>query len=153
MSSRSWSEFRINFSQNTTWDLSSRKHWWDLIKFRSILFLSSLILCLSKIVKYLPCPSKWRVELTVWEALFFPVPEEMAYSFFNFLFDILELYKFGLWVSQLGNKDLVSDYIFTSQRESHSIPDMVFLLTLNYHSGLSLQPYFHKGSAWQDLNF
>ena len=115
--------------------------------------LSSLILCLSKTVKCLACLSKWRVELTVWEVLFFSVPEEIAYSFFNFLFDILELYKFGLWVSQLGNKDLVSDYIFTSQRESHSIPDMVFLLTLNYHSGLSLQPYFHKGSAWQDLNF
>ena len=36
------------------------------------------------------------------------------------------------YVSQLGNKDLVSDYIFTSQRESHSVPDMVFLLTFNY---------------------
>ena len=33
---------------------------------------------------------------------------------------------------QLGNKDLVSDYIFTSQRESHSVPDMGFLLTFNY---------------------
>ena len=36
------------------------------------------------------------------------------------------------YVSQLGNEDLVSDYIFTSQRESHSLPDMVFLLTFNY---------------------
>ena len=78
------------------------------------------------------------------EVLFFPVPEEIEYSFSNFLFDILELHKFGLWISQLGNKDLVSDYIFISQRESLSIPDMVVLLTLNYHSGLSLQPYFHK---------
>ena len=153
MSCRSWSEFGINFSQNTAWDLSGRENWLDLINFESILFLSSLILCLSKTVKYLACPSKWRVELTVWEVLFFPVPEEIAYSFFNFLFDILELYKFGLWVSQLGNKDLVSHYIFTSQRESYSIPDMAFLPTLNYHSGLSLQPYFHKEGAWQDLNF
>ena len=130
-------------------DNSSREHWWDLINFESILFLSSLILCLSKTVKYLACPFKWRVELTssVWEVLIFPVPEEIAYSFFNLLFDILELYKFGLWVSQFGNKDLVSDYIFTSQRESHSIPDMVFLLTLNYHSGLSLQLYFYKVGA------
>ena len=39
------------------------------------------------------------------------------------------------YVSQLGNEDLVSDYIFTSQRESHSLPEMGFLLTLNYHSG------------------
>ena len=35
------------------------------------------------------------------------------------------------YVSQLGNKDLVSDYIFTSQRESHSVPDMGFLLTFS----------------------
>ena len=39
------------------------------------------------------------------------------------------------YVSQLGNKDLVSDNIFNSQRESHFLPDMGFLLTLNYHSG------------------
>ena len=149
----SWSEFRSNFSQNTAWDISSREHWWDLINFESILILSGLILCLSKTVKYLACPSERRVEPTVLEVLFFPVPEEIAYSFLNFLFDILELYKFGLWASQLENKDLVSHYIFTSQRKCHSIPDMVFLLTLNYHSGLSLQPYFHKVGAWQDLNF
>ena len=36
------------------------------------------------------------------------------------------------YVSQLRNKDLVSDYIFTSQRESHSVPGMDFLLTFNY---------------------
>ena len=36
------------------------------------------------------------------------------------------------YVSQLGNKDLVSDYIFKSQRESHPVPDMGFLLTFNY---------------------
>ena len=53
---RSWSEFKINFSQNTAWDLSRREHWWDLISFESILLLSTLILCLSKTVKYLACP-------------------------------------------------------------------------------------------------
>ena len=83
----------------------------------------------SKILNLSP---KWRVKLTVLQILFSPVPEEIAYSFSNFLFDLLELYKFGLWVSQLGNDDLVSDYIFTSQKKSQSIPDMVFLLTLNY---------------------
>ena len=36
------------------------------------------------------------------------------------------------YASQLGNKDLVSDYIFTFQKESHSVPDMDFLLTFNY---------------------
>ena len=130
--SRSWSEFWINFSKNTAWDLSSREHYWDLINFESILFLSSLVLCLSKTAKYLVCPSKWRVELTVLDILCFPVPEEIAYSFSNFLFDILELHKFGLWVSQFGNKDLVSDYIFTSQRESRSIPDMFFFDNLEF---------------------
>ena len=34
-------------------------------------------------------------------------------------------------MSQLGNEDLVSDYIFASQRESHSVPDMGFLLIFN----------------------
>ena len=36
------------------------------------------------------------------------------------------------YVSQLGKEDLVFDYIFTSQRESHSLPDMNFLLTFDY---------------------
>ena len=50
-------------SVNTAWDLS-REHWWDLINFESILFLHSLIVCLSKTVKYLVCLSKWRAELS-----------------------------------------------------------------------------------------
>ena len=37
-----------------------------------------------------------------------------------------------VYASQLGNEDLVSDYIFTSQRESHSLPYIVFSLTFNY---------------------
>ena len=40
------------------------------------------------------------------------------------------------YVSQLGDEDLVSDYLFTSQRESHSLPDMDFFaipsLTLSH---------------------
>ena len=36
------------------------------------------------------------------------------------------------YASQLGNKDLVSDHIFTSQSESHSVPNMGFLLVFNY---------------------
>ena len=39
-------------------------------------------------LKYLDCPSKWRVELGVWENLFFSVPEEILYMFFSFLCDI-----------------------------------------------------------------
>ena len=36
------------------------------------------------------------------------------------------------YVLQLGSEDSVSDYIFTSQKESHSVPDMGFLPTFNY---------------------
>ena len=72
-------------SINTSWDLS-KEHWWDLITFESILFLYNLIVCIC--LKYLVCPSKWRVELGVWEVLFFSVPEEILYCFFNFLCDI-----------------------------------------------------------------
>ena len=36
------------------------------------------------------------------------------------------------YASQLGNEDLVSDYKFTSQRESHSVLDIDFLLIFNY---------------------
>ena len=36
------------------------------------------------------------------------------------------------YVLQLGSKDSVSDYIFTSQKESHSVPDMGFLPAFNY---------------------
>ena len=36
------------------------------------------------------------------------------------------------YASQLGNDDLVSDYIFTSQKESHSVPNMGILQTFNY---------------------
>ena len=36
------------------------------------------------------------------------------------------------YVLQLGNKVLVSDHIFTSQRESHAFLDTGFLLVFNY---------------------
>ena len=36
------------------------------------------------------------------------------------------------YASQLGKEDLVSDYIFNSLRESHSVPNMGFSITFNY---------------------
>ena len=36
------------------------------------------------------------------------------------------------YVSQLGNQDLVSDYVFTSHRESYPVSDIDFLLTFNF---------------------
>ena len=141
MSSRSWSEFRINFSQNTAWDLS-REHWWDLINFESILFLYSLIVCLSKTLKYPVCPSKCILYIIF-----------SIYLFWN----CINL----TYVSQLGNEDLVSDYIFTSQRESHSVPDMGFLLTFNYfvpfgvieNRFTKINFKYFNGNCWASLSF
>ena len=77
-------------------------------------------------VKYLVQPSTWRVELDVWKAVFFLVPGEIVNSFLNFLFRIFWKSINLVYVSQLGEKDLVYNYVFTSQRESHSGPDMDF---------------------------
>ena len=78
-----------------------------------------MCLCL----KYLVRPSKRRVELGVWEVVFFPVAEEIVSSFFNFLFDIFWNSVNLAYASQPGEEDLVYDYLFTTQREFHSDPD------------------------------
>ena len=55
--------------------------------------------------------------------------------FFNFLFDIFWNSINSAYVSQLGEEDLVYDYLFPPL-ESHSVPDMDFfampLLILSY---------------------
>ena len=58
--------------------------------------------------------------------MFFPVPEEIVYSFFNLLFGIFWKSINLAYVSQLAEKDLVYEYVFTSQRESHFVPNMDF---------------------------
>ena len=85
-----------------------------------------MCLCL----KYLIHPSKWRVELVVWKVLFFSVPEEILYSFFNFLLIFSNSINLA-YVSQLREEDLISDYLFNFQRESHSVSDMYFFATLS----------------------
>ena len=87
-----------------------------------------MCLCL----KYLVCHSKWRVKLDVWEVVLFPVSEEIVYSFFNLFFDIFWNSINLAYVSQLGEEDLVYNYFFTSQRESHSVPDMDFFANLHF---------------------
>ena len=77
-------------------------------------------------LKYLVHPSTWKVELGVWEVVFFPVPGEIVNSFFNFLFGIFWKNINLAYVSQLAEKDLIYDCVFTSQRESHSVTDMDF---------------------------
>ena len=89
-------------------------------------------MCLSKTVKYLVCPSKLTVEVSVWEVQFFPVQRKL-YILFSISFLIFWKSINLAYVSQFGNNDLASDYIFTSQKESHSVPHMgFFLLTFNY---------------------
>ena len=87
-----------------------------------ILFLDTSIMRLC--LKYLDHPSKWRFELGVWEVVFFPVPDEIICSFFNFLFDIFWNSINLAYVTQLGEEDLVYDYPFTSQRESRTVLNM-----------------------------
>ena len=130
---RSWSEFRINFSQNTAWWHLSSERWSDLINFESILFLyTSLVARLSKTVKYLVCPSKCRELCSLSRRLHFFRFQRKLYIVFSISFLMFWNSINLAYVPQLGNKDLVSDYIFTSQRESHSVPDIGFLLTFNY---------------------
>ena len=97
--------------------------------FESILFLYSLIVFLC--LKHLVCLSKPRAELGVWEIVFFSVPKEIVYSFFNFLFDIFWNSINLAYISQLGDDDLVYDYLFISQGESHSVQEMDFFTILS----------------------
>ena len=56
--------------------------------------------------------------------LCFPVPEEVVGSFFDILFG---LNTYLAYVSKLEEEGVaVYNYLFTSQRESHSIPDRDF---------------------------
>ena len=64
--------------------------------------------------------------------LYFFLFQRKLYILFSIFFLIFWNSTNLAYVSQLGNEYLVSDYISTSQRESHSPPDMVFLLTFNY---------------------
>ena len=86
-----------------------------------------MCLCL----KYIVRPFIWRAELGVWEVVLFPVPGKIVYSFFNFLFDIFWNSINLAYVSRLGEEDLVYNYFFASQRESHSVPDMDFFAILS----------------------
>ena len=73
-------------------------------------------------LKYLFHLSKWSVELGVWEVV--KKTEKIVYSFFNFLFDMFWNSINLVYVPQLGEDDLVYDYLYTSQRESHPVRDM-----------------------------
>ena len=75
-------------------------------------------------------PSPPNGEFSWVSGRFFLVPEEIVYSFFNALFDVFWGSIKLAYVSKLGEEGLGYDYLFTSQRETHSVPDMDFLLNL-----------------------
>ena len=95
----------------------------------SILFLYTLIVCLC--LKDLVRPSKWRVELGVWEVAFFPFPDEIVCSFFNFLFDIFWNSTNLAYVTQLGEDDLVCDYLLTLKESLSLFRVWIILLYLH----------------------
>ena len=64
--------------------------------------------------------------------LYFFLLQRKSYILFSITFLIFWNSINLAYVSQLGNEDLVSDCIFTTQRESYSVPDVGFLLTFNY---------------------
>ena len=58
------------------------------------------------------------------------IPEEIVYSLFNFFFDILWNSIYLDYAPKFGWEDLIYNYLFTSQRESHSVPKRNFFLKL-----------------------
>ena len=83
-----WSDLSIKFNQYII--NLSRMHWWVLIIFEFIQFLTqSLIECLC--LKYLRHPSKCRVELVAREVSFFLQFQRKLYVlFFSFFFDLFQ---------------------------------------------------------------
>ena len=68
-----------------------------------------------------------RAELGVSEVGLFSIPEEIVYSSY-FLLDIFSVTIYLTYVPQFGQEDLVYDYLFSSQRESHPVADMDFFI-------------------------
>ena len=82
---------------------------------------------MSLCLEYLVQSSKWRVELGVWEVVFFPVPEEVVYPFLVY-FGIVQIWPM---YHSLDKKVWITIMFSPLQRESHSVPDMDFLLYLH----------------------
>ena len=121
---RSWSQFRINFSQ-----YSMRFFQSALVEFNKLWMHFIFIYFNSKIPSLTLQMESWAQCLG---GFIFSCSRGNCMFFFQFplwyFWNSINL----AYVSQLGDEDLVSDYIFISQRESHSVPDMGFLLTFNY---------------------
>ena len=58
--------------------------------------------------------------------IFIIIPEEIVYCLFNFLFDILWNRIYLNYAPKFEQEDLVHNYFFTSQIDSHSVPDINF---------------------------
>ena len=79
-------------------------------------------------------PSKQRIYLGVWEVVFFPVPDEVACSFFNILFDIFwPKNKFGLCIKiQRRGFGCLRLYFDLSKRVSLCSRQGLFCYTIAY---------------------
>ena len=121
---RSWSEFRINLCQ---YGMTYFQRW-DLINFESILFSCSLIVCLSKVPSLL---LHMKSLARCLGSCYFFLFQRKLYILFSIPFLIFWNSINLAYVSQLVDKDLVSDYLFTSQRVSLCSRYGFFLLYLH----------------------
>ena len=89
-------------------------------------FISREFNCVS--MSIIPCS---LIQMESWARflgdVFFPLPEEIEYSFLLY-FGIVQI-----WLKGFEWEGLVCDYLFNSQRESHSVLDMDFFLLLYLH--------------------
>ena len=81
--------------------------------FQRVLILESLIVSLC--LKYLVQSSKWTVQLGIWEVVFFPVLEEIVYSFLVYYF----LDK-RVWFSVIS-----SSYLSVLDMDFFAIPSLI----------------------------
>ena len=92
---RSWSEFRINFSQ-----YSMRSFQRALVKFNKLWIHFIFILFNCVLVKNTQStPPNGELNSVSRRLYFFLFHRKLYILFFNFLFDILEYYKFGLCIT------------------------------------------------------
>ena len=114
---RPWLEFRFNFN----W-YSMRSFWRRLLGLNNlwvhIIVIEFNCVSMSKIPIPLPLSPKTESWVRCLGGHIFAVPEEILYSFFYFVFDMFWNKISLASAPQLGQEDLVYDYLFTSQIES-----------------------------------
>ena len=83
-------------------------------------------------LKYPVRPSKWRIELSVWEVVYFPCSRGNCNILFNLIFDIFWNSINLAYVSQLREKDLVYDYLLTLKESLTMFQIWIFCYAFTY---------------------